>query len=232
MAHEALVEMAAENPGQLHLVCLGPLTNVARAIQTDNNFPSNLGSLLIMGGDYGDIPKKMGAEFNFFKDAEAADLVLKEAPGKCPIIIVPFDACTVTGRNCSWEWFDESVIPNSDECRFRSFMRNLYIPYRQLVPVFSSCDAIAMAAFMEPNSIVDADDFHPSGFAVQLDYYEEKPKPNEKCPGGQRGCIILGTRIENGEKSQGKIVKIVNRVNHEHFKSYVTETMEFFYNKL
>jgi hypothetical protein len=45
----ALIRAAAEAPGQLHLVALGPLTNVALALLCDPSLPSRLASFTLMG---------------------------------------------------------------------------------------------------------------------------------------------------------------------------------------
>jgi purine nucleosidase len=72
----AMVRLARENPGQLTLLTLGPLTNVALAIRLDAGFLANLERLVIMGGA---VEAKgnttPAAEFNFMADPEAAATV-------------------------------------------------------------------------------------------------------------------------------------------------------------
>ena len=74
---EQLVEFARQHGPRGVLVALGPLTNVALAIQTAPRAMSRLGRLVIMGGAIR-VPGNVGpvAEFNIFVDPEAADLVL------------------------------------------------------------------------------------------------------------------------------------------------------------
>ena len=48
----ALCRMAKEQPGQLTLVALAPLTNIAMAMRLDPEFSSNLREIIIMGGNY------------------------------------------------------------------------------------------------------------------------------------------------------------------------------------
>ncbi len=72
----ALARLAREHPGQITLVTLGPLTNVALAIQLDADFLVNLGQLVIMGGSIdGRGNTTPAAEFNFLVDPEAAAFV-------------------------------------------------------------------------------------------------------------------------------------------------------------
>lgn len=41
-----------ENPGEISLVCLGPLTNVALAIKVYDDFACNVKEVFLMGGNY------------------------------------------------------------------------------------------------------------------------------------------------------------------------------------
>ncbi|KAJ9577029.1 hypothetical protein L9F63_006377, partial [Diploptera punctata] len=46
-----LTRITAERPGEVTLLCLGPLTNVALAIRMDPNFCQNVKEIFIMGGN-------------------------------------------------------------------------------------------------------------------------------------------------------------------------------------
>jgi inosine-uridine nucleoside N-ribohydrolase len=59
----------------IHLVAVGPLTNVALAIRRDPSFLSRLRSLTIMGGAAGGGNVTAAAEFNIYVDPEAAAIV-------------------------------------------------------------------------------------------------------------------------------------------------------------
>jgi purine nucleosidase len=72
----AIIRMARARPNELTLVCLGPLTNLAIALNVDPELPSLLRQVVVMGGAYrvpGNLTKF--AEFNIFCDPEAADQV-------------------------------------------------------------------------------------------------------------------------------------------------------------
>lgn len=47
-----LNKIVDNNPGQISLVCLGPLTNIALAIKINSNFTQNVKDIHIMGGNY------------------------------------------------------------------------------------------------------------------------------------------------------------------------------------
>ena len=75
-AIDFLIETVNKNPGEITIITLGPLTNIAECINKDKNFASNVGELLIMGGSasYGNITPY--AEFNFHKDPYSVKEVL------------------------------------------------------------------------------------------------------------------------------------------------------------
>jgi purine nucleosidase len=68
-----LCEVAREYAGDLDLIAIGPLTNVAAALRQDPAFASNLHHLYIMGGAFW----LDRAEHNFKCDPEAAALVMR-----------------------------------------------------------------------------------------------------------------------------------------------------------
>jgi purine nucleosidase len=74
----AMVEHVLANPGQITLVAVGPLTNVALAMRLHRDFASSLKALVIMGGVYnsGTNRTDMPGEFNVWSDPEAAQVVL------------------------------------------------------------------------------------------------------------------------------------------------------------
>lgn len=76
-AVEYLINTVNENPGQIDVVAIGPLTNIALAIMKDKNFVKNIKGLYIMGSSKvkGNISKF--SEFNFYQDPHAADIVFK-----------------------------------------------------------------------------------------------------------------------------------------------------------
>ncbi|CAK9329484.1 unnamed protein product [Citrullus colocynthis] len=71
-----LVEQANLYPGEVTVVALGPLTNIALALQLDPGFQKKIGKIIILGGAFfvnGNV--NPAAEANIFGDPEAADMV-------------------------------------------------------------------------------------------------------------------------------------------------------------
>ena len=66
------------HPGEVTLVALGPLTNLAIGLLADPGLGARLASLYIMGGNMEAIGNvTTSAEFNFHADPEAAHTVLR-----------------------------------------------------------------------------------------------------------------------------------------------------------
>lgn len=93
-ASSFLVESVDGSPGDITIVAIGPLTNVARAVEADPSFAESLAGLTIMGGTVaspGNITP--AAEFNIWADPEAARIVFDSG---APITMVGLDVCHQT----------------------------------------------------------------------------------------------------------------------------------------
>jgi len=76
-AVNALVRMANDSPGELTLVAIGPLTNVAMATRLDPSLPEKYKQLVVMGGAIRAMgnTKNVSTEFNLYSDPEAGAIV-------------------------------------------------------------------------------------------------------------------------------------------------------------
>lgn len=93
-AVDAMLRITAEQPGEVSIVAIGPLTNVALAVIRDPEFPRRVKSLYIMGGSNnarGNITA--AAEFNFYVDPEAARTVFEA--GFEDVVVVPWAPLTL-----------------------------------------------------------------------------------------------------------------------------------------
>lgn len=72
----AIIRLAKQRPGELTLVCVGPLTNLAIALNVEPSLPRLLRDVVLMGGAYY-VPGNTSpaAEFNILVDPEAAEQV-------------------------------------------------------------------------------------------------------------------------------------------------------------
>lgn len=93
-AVDFLVETVMSRPGEVHLLAVGPLTNVAAAMVRQPEVAYNLAGLTIMGGYIAPWTGGRGpAEHNIACDPEAARAVLASG---APISLVPLDVTLKT----------------------------------------------------------------------------------------------------------------------------------------
>lgn len=88
-AVDLLIERVLEAPGEITLVAVGPLTNVAMALRLEPGLASAIRELIIMGGAIrasGNVTPL--AEFNIYCDPHAAHIVFHSG---APITLVPLD---------------------------------------------------------------------------------------------------------------------------------------------
>ncbi|MCH2125060.1 MAG: nucleoside hydrolase [Pirellulaceae bacterium] len=123
-----IVDEVRMAPDEVTIVCLGPLTNIARAFQRDPDLPSLVDRLVIMGGSVEGIGNVTAcAEFNiYFAPVSARDVF----QSFCSKTLVPLDVTTQIVL--SLEMLDE--LPG-DTTRVGTFLRKLlpfaFRAYRQ-----------------------------------------------------------------------------------------------------
>lgn len=130
-----LVERVVREPGELTVVAIGPLTNIALALALEPRFAEAVREIVVMGGVYLGHTGVAGmpGEFNFWVDPDAASVVLA---GGAPLRLVGLDvtrrvrlsrddadALRRTGRgfagfaaDCTDGWIDhlERTMPADD----------------------------------------------------------------------------------------------------------------------
>jgi inosine-uridine nucleoside N-ribohydrolase len=108
-AVDFIVRTVKANPGQLTIIAIGPLTNVAMALRMEPGLAAKVKQLVIMGGAIAFLPDGAGnvtpnAEFNFWVDPEAARIVLRSG---IPITLTPLNVTRKTAF--TKEWYDKIV---------------------------------------------------------------------------------------------------------------------------
>jgi inosine-uridine nucleoside N-ribohydrolase len=108
-AVDFIVGTVMQNPGQVTILAIGPLTNIAMAMRMEPRFAGNVKQLVIMGGAIASLPDGGGnhtpnAEFNFYVDPEAAQIVLRS---QIPIVLSPLNISRKA--RFSKEWYEKII---------------------------------------------------------------------------------------------------------------------------
>ncbi|XP_064650180.1 nucleoside hydrolase-like isoform X1 [Lineus longissimus] len=207
-AVNALVRMINQNAGEVTLVCLGPLTNIALAIQMDPSIGSKVKECHIMGGNYeakGNIT--VSGEFNFRADPEAANIVLNQLG--CPVTLVCWELCLK--YSLSWDYYDNLVGNGSQVGHFiKTCEKNITAKMRheQSMEMYMCADQFSMATALD-NSVA----METLNCFATVELHGEF----------SRGQLVLDHSGMLGHKPN---VDIVISINMEKFKSVLEKSIE------
>ncbi|MFN7933547.1 MAG: nucleoside hydrolase [Bryobacteraceae bacterium] len=149
-AVDAILRIAQQNPGEVTLLALGPLTNVATALLADRNAFTKLKEVVIMGGAVqppGNITPL--AEFNFHADPHAAKEVLRSP---IPLTIVPLDLTrrAMLRKETLETWLADRTDPRA---RFVTALCHRYFHFYSAIDGGEYCflhDPLATAIALDP----------------------------------------------------------------------------------
>jgi purine nucleosidase len=148
-AVDVLIETIMDDPGQITLVTLGPLSNVATALLREPAVASSVEHCFIMGGA-GAGPGNVSAlaEYNFWADPEAARVVARSG---MPLTIVGWD---MSVRHATFGPEDAAAIrrlgPIGEFCVDIQAVVDVYARAESHLAGFDLPDPIAMAVAIEP----------------------------------------------------------------------------------
>lgn len=149
-AAEQLVRLARQHPGELTLLALGPLTNIALALLLEPELPQLLRSVVVMGGSLtapGNITPS--ADANAWHDPEATDLVLGAG---FPLTLIGLDV-TETAR-ADQAWLNRLAAIDTPRARFATNIIGHYADF--YATMFGRCevtlhDPLAAAITLDPD---------------------------------------------------------------------------------
>ena len=88
---DLLLKVVNANPGEVVVVGIGPLTNLAKAFTKDPGVARKIKGLILMGGVFGEGSSLPQVEYNIGSDPEAAEIVLSAG---CDTLLIPLDVTT------------------------------------------------------------------------------------------------------------------------------------------
>ncbi len=195
----ALLRLTRERPGELTLVALAPLTNLALALRLDPNLPQRVARLVVMGGavtGHGNTGK-VPAEFNIGFDPEAAHVVFEAFP---TFDLIDWEA---TLRHAFDDVEFDRWLAAGD--RRAEFFRKIVATARRYNAEHDrsglvAADALAMAVALDPSIVTRRE---TRAVAVELD--------------GRftRGATVVDWDARLGRPAQANIVLEVDHVRFE-----------------
>jgi purine nucleosidase len=159
-AVDALIRLAAEHPGELSVVAIGPLTNIALAAAKDRDFPRNVKALYIMGGSNNGRGNVTAAgEFNFYVDPEAAKAVM--AAGFTTVII-PWDRLTLRDAVFAQDRLDRIAAVGTPLADFFTRIVATTLDFDRKVGIDGSThpDSLTVSVLLHPELITASAPYH------------------------------------------------------------------------
>ena len=158
-AASAIVRFARERPGELTLVALAPLTNLALALRLDPSLPQRVARLVVMGGAVNGRgnTERVPAEFNIGFDPEAAHVVFSAWP---QFDLVDWEACL--RHTFDFERFDAMLAACDGRARFYAAISRKTRAFNRVRgrPGVVAADGLAMAVALAPDIVVRAEARH------------------------------------------------------------------------
>jgi purine nucleosidase len=202
-----LIEKIMSAPGEITLVAIGPLTNIALAIRQEPRIVENVKEVFIMGGairhEGNTTPL---AEFNTFVDPHAAHIVYHSG---MPITLTPLDVT----YDCIFlkDDLNRLLKINSPITKFISDATRFYMEFHDEYQKIDGCvinDPMTLALTLMPEICdyqelyVDVDISTGVGLGNTFaDFYNyEKKTPNMKVALGVRPRVFMELFIERMEK--------------------------------
>jgi purine nucleosidase len=159
-AVDYIVRTARENPGEITLVCIGPLTNVAMALKREPDLGDLLDSVWVMGGALTCIGNVTpAAEFNFWVDPDAARRVMSDLE----ITLVDWGLCLEHATLVSDEF--EPLEEARDDSPYADFFLKITQSARELkrerkgIDGTTQSDSLAVSALIEPDLITESNTY-------------------------------------------------------------------------
>ncbi|XP_046683883.1 uncharacterized protein C1683.06c-like isoform X2 [Homalodisca vitripennis] len=148
-----LARTVSEYPGEITVICLGPLTNIALAINLNPQFLLQARRVVILGGSIkGQGNAAPGVEFNFYMDPDAASIVLNRASvSGAPVTLLPMETVIENELTQFWRWNVLAKLNNL----VVSFMNKMETSQLSRHPskVYTPYDSYAVAVVLCPGFV-------------------------------------------------------------------------------
>ena len=146
---DKIISLINSDPNEIEIIAIGPLTNIAKAFMKDSSIINKIKSLYVMGGigeGKGNITEH--AEFNFWVDPDAADIVLNSG---AEIKVIAWDTTQLYGY-LDKNNFDDLERINTSLSRFSIDIQKRGLEYYKVKyneHKIDLADPLAMAAMID-----------------------------------------------------------------------------------
>jgi len=192
-AVDAIIRLANEYPGELEILAVSPLTNLALAYLKDETLPKKISRVWIMGGAFTRGNTTPLGEFNFWVDPEAAKIVLNAGFN---ITIVP------------WEVTEETAYVDDDLWEKISSMRtrrsDFFIRANETLRKYSKATGALGSIHPDTLTVMIANDISIATKTAELNV------DVETC-GDARGAMMVDWYGLTGRKRNANVVLKANR---------------------
>lgn len=202
----AILRLSHQHAGELTLVALGPLTNLALALRLDPGLPGRIKRLVVMGGAVNGRGNThlVPAEFNIGFDPEAAHVVFSSWP---MFELIDWEATLRHGLD--YAEFEQWLAVDSRQARFYAAIsrRTRSWAREHGRERFLSADALAMAVALAPEIVTESEERH---VGIELS-----------------GSLTRGATVVDWENRMGKSAnaRIVLAVDQKRFENIVRTSL-------
>lgn len=154
-AVNALLRITAEAPGEVSIIAIGPLTNIATAVVMDRGFAGRVKTLAVMGGSINGLGNiTPAAEYNLYVDPEAAQIVLEA--GFDDLRILTWDPVTLRDATINRSGYDRLTELGTPLSRFFKAVCDTTLDFNESVGVDGSThpDSMTLAAVLHPELVL------------------------------------------------------------------------------
>ncbi|MYL59160.1 nucleoside hydrolase [Virgibacillus halodenitrificans] len=206
-AIDFIIDTVKKSPGEIELLAIAPLTNIAMAIKKAPSIIKDIPHIYIMGGTNNSLGNiTAAAEYNFYVDPEAANIVLQSG---IPLTMVGWDMCV-----------NYSIMDDADHEDIRKLATTgsqFFMDINQVVMKFNK-EVHRLPGTTHPDTLLAAIAADESIMTKSTDYYVEVETQGKLT----RGYSLVDINNRSGNKPNVRVCEAVDR---EKFKTVLLDVL-------
>ena len=209
-----IYETCKKNSGQVELVTIGPLTNIAIALNKYPDISKHIPKITMMAGA-AKIPGNItpAAEFNVWADPEAADAVFTSG---IPIVMVPLDVCHQTRMSR-----EELISIGENPHPFCQFVKQAVDPWINILSDLISDEGLHLYDSLAMASVISSDILTYQSAYVRTETKGKYTSGETVCEFNQSILGKISNKKPNAKIALGIDVKKFNKLFKERVSGYL-----------